>query len=88
MELKTKLHHLSKVFKSMLEDGLIDEKGFYTKKYFELNPEQSLDTENVETPKAESVTEEIQKNEAPEQEQPKMITLSADELSDLIDAVK
>ena len=37
---KQKVHHLSKDFKSMLEDGLIDEKGFHTKKYFEENPEE------------------------------------------------
>jgi len=35
MSEQKKVHHLSKEFKPMLEDGLIDEKGYYTKKYFE-----------------------------------------------------
>ena len=33
MDTQKKVHHLSKEFKSLLEEGLIDEKGYYTAKY-------------------------------------------------------
>lgn len=42
-------------------------------------------SENIEVKESENVTEEIQKNETPEKEQPQMVTLSVDDLNALMD---
>ena len=79
MELKTKLHHFNKDFKPMLADGLIDEKGFFTEKYFALNPEASVkSTENTEE-KAEG------NNQSQEVAKEPTVTLTVSELEALMD---
>ncbi len=78
MELKTKLHHLSKDFKSMLADGLINEKGFFTEKYLELNSETA--TENVQDSTLESQQDFPQEKLVNEDSKEPMITMSASDL--------
>lgn len=48
-ESKRDVHHMSKDFKPMLEQGLIDEKGVYTQKYLDENP-QEIQGKEVEKP--------------------------------------